>query len=582
MRIYFLLVSIALCIAAMCGAALSWDGSYYLYKTLDTQSPFVLHSRLINVALQWPVLVASHFTSDIRVLNAVFGLLHASVPLIALAASWWIVRERAPGLFVWAALGICLGTLPGLFQLTSDAIDVVELFWPVLLILVVRIPRRHIPVLLCFVAVVFVSHPTASALLGFGAVSAGFIGLVSRAERRKMLAWASVLGVMAIARFLMIKDSYEINQLSVPSQMRAFYLALAGLPLAALTCAWLATLLVLALAVVLKNPSHKVARGVQLSAFMGVGAAGALFVMWAGNPVSWMYAIDFRSWALSTAVPFMIAAVVEGTVGWSSVARNAGNLLTFRRRVVEVVGWVFLIVLAEQSLSFAGLTGELEQAIAQSPLPCLSTQSMATLHNTALNNWATPAYAALLQGKAPHKLVLDSNGCTAARLSGDIRLVSFDAQSNGAGWFNLRPVRAHLLAPAACWFTLSPGWYPPEQKASAWWRWSQGRGRIRVFVQRPVQATMSGDLTSVMQSNRVDVLINGHRIATIATTKNTFRPFHPLILRLTKGENVIEFQSRAKAIHLAHDSRALAVATRNLELMTGADFPTASACDLQA
>src|SRR2546423_15486135 len=129
MRIYFLLVSIALCIAAMCGAALSWDGSYYLYKPLDTQSPFVLHSRPINVALQWPVLVASHITSDIRVLNAVFGLMHASVPLIALAASWWIVRNRAPGLFVWAALGICLGTLPGVFQLTSDAIDVVQLFW---------------------------------------------------------------------------------------------------------------------------------------------------------------------------------------------------------------------------------------------------------------------------------------------------------------------------------------------------------------------------------------------------------------------------------------------------------------------
>jgi hypothetical protein len=295
-----------------------------------------------------------------------------------------------------------------------------------------------------------------------------------------------------------------------------------------------------------------------------------------------MHAIDFRSWVLSTAVPFMIAAVVEGTVGWSAAARNAGNTLTFRNRVVEVVGWVFLVVLAEQSLSFAGLTGELEQAIAQSPLPCLSTQSIVTLQKTALNNWALPTYAALLQGKAPQKLALERDGCTAARLSGDIRLAPFDAPSNGSGWFNWRPVRAHLLAPDGCWFTLSPGWYPAEENASDWWRWSQGHGRIRVFVKRPAQATMSGDLTSAMQSNKVDVLINGHRIATIATTKNAFRPFDPLTLHLGEGENVIELRSRAKAIHIAHDNRSLAVATRNLALMMGADFPTTSACDLQA
>jgi hypothetical protein len=517
-----------------------------------------------------------------RVLSTVFGLMHAAVPLIALAASWWIVRDRAPGLFVWAALGICLGTLPGVIQLTSDAIDVVQLFWPVLLILVIRIPRRHIPLLIVLVAIVFVSHPSASALLGFGAISAGIIGLPARAERRKMLVWTSVLAVMAVARFLMIKDSYEINQLSVPSQMQAFHLALAGLPLAALTCVLLATLVVLAFAVVLKTPSHKVARSVQLSAFTGVGAAGALLVIWAGNPASWMDANDFQSWALCIAVPFMIAAIVDGTGGWSSVARNAGTMLRFRKRVVEVVGWVFLVVLTEQSLSFSGLTGKLEQAMAQSPLPCLSTQSMVTLQNTALNNWALPAYVALLEGEAPQKLVLGGNGCTTARLSGDIRLVSFDAQSNGSGWFNLRPFRAHLRASDECWLTLSPGWYPPEQNQSGWWRWSQGYGRIRVFVKRPTQGTMSGDLTSVMQSNRVDVLVNGRRIATIATAKATFRPFDPLTLTLTEGENVIELRSRAKAIHVAHDSRALAVATRNLELTTGADFPDTSPCELQA
>ena len=146
---WFLLVLLAfalpLPVLVLTDAALTWDGAYYLFHMLHTRTPFIAHDRLIDAPLHWPVVLAQHLTDDLPTLRAVFGSLHAVTPLAAIALSWWVVRGAAPALIIWPVLTIGIATLPGQINLISEGIKAQQLFWPVLLAILVRLPPRTIP-----------------------------------------------------------------------------------------------------------------------------------------------------------------------------------------------------------------------------------------------------------------------------------------------------------------------------------------------------------------------------------------------------------------------------------------------------
>src|ERR671930_1145868 len=181
MRLYFGLTIVALGFMAVYGRAVSWDGSYVLFKVLDLQSPYVLaHTRLINIPLLWMVLFINRFTSDSSILQIVYGLVYAVIPFVALAISCWVVRGYAQALFLWAALGVGLGTLPGQFCLVCEAISAISLFWPIILAILIRIRRHQVPVIVLFAIVIFFTHPVAIMLFAFGVILAFAIGIRSR------------------------------------------------------------------------------------------------------------------------------------------------------------------------------------------------------------------------------------------------------------------------------------------------------------------------------------------------------------------------------------------------------------------
>ena len=233
-HLYIGLVALALCFAAVCGAALSWDGSGYLFETLDKQVPFTTHLRLISVPLQLPVLLVSRITDNPTVLQTVFGLPYVAVPLLALAASWWVVGEQARSLFVWPVLGIGVGTLAGQFNFTSEANVALQLFWPVLLALLTGMRKAHVPlVLLLCLAIVF-SHPYAIVL--FASASLVALALAQRGIAGWRLRWwavgfaaAAALGVVAL-----LTSRYDTQQLSSGGLLWSFGISTEGLPRVAL------------------------------------------------------------------------------------------------------------------------------------------------------------------------------------------------------------------------------------------------------------------------------------------------------------------------------------------------------------
>ena len=83
-------------------------------------------------------------------------------------------------------------------------------------------------------------------------------------------------------------------------------------------------------------------------------------------------------------------------------------------------------------------------------------------------------------------------------------------------------------------------------------------------------AVLSGQILSAQRPNDVDVVLNGAKVASLRVDwdKWEFRDFQPVDLPLKAGENTVEFVSHNPAIKIGTDSRALAVAVKNLGLTT--------------
>src|SRR5512143_929329 len=170
MRLFFTLLILALSYAVISGAALAWDGGYYLFRMLDAQSPVFVQYRYSVIPLHCAVVLLSRLTENVAYLRLAFSAVYVVIPLAALLLSWWVLDRPSRRLFVWPALGICLGTLPGQMFFVSESMIAVQLFWPVLLIQLRRVPGGSALTLAVLSGVVFLTHPVSAVLFGLSAV----------------------------------------------------------------------------------------------------------------------------------------------------------------------------------------------------------------------------------------------------------------------------------------------------------------------------------------------------------------------------------------------------------------------------
>ena len=584
-RAYAGLVVLALCFAALCGAALSWDGSGYLFETLDKQVPFTTHLRLISVPLQLPVLLASRITDNPTILQTFFGLPYVAIPLLALSASWWIVRDRAPWLFVWPVLGIGLGTLAGQFNFTSEAIIALQLFWPVLLALLAGMRRGHVPLVLVLCLAILCSHPYAVPL--FAAASVVALVRAKSAGRGGRLRWwaagfatAAVLGVVALRT-----SSYDTQQLSSGGLLWSFAVSTPGLPLVAIGSALLTGLTVLAVPFARRRNGRliPILHSLGLLGIVGVGLSLAL---WVRDPHLWRWANKLSYPALIATLCFMAMAVLEGSIHTPEPPYGAGgparDALDWEHRVrtIRVVAIVFSLVLCIQSAVWFNLVGRLGETLDQRTWSCLSMSPIAWIQGTPLDQFDTPAQSLLLQGRVPQAVLLSGNGCGDTTFSGGVPLTQYAVRNWQGGWFDLRPLRQQLLAEQdsarGCSFTLTSGWYTTETDGPHWWRWSDGRdARIRILVNGAGPLVLSGQFQSIDPPDRVDVLLNGRLRMTIAITWSGLQPIVPLTLPLRQGENMIQLKARNPARAVV--DRQLAIGVANLAAVAGY---TPQRCDL--
>jgi len=454
-KTYFGLIGIGLLAAVLAGGQLLWDGSYYLYKALDTQTPFVQNHRYIVVALQAPFLAAYHLTHDIAALNLVFGLTYALVPLLSLAVCWLIVRRTAPALFVWAALGFGFGTLMLQLLFIAEAVIAVQLMWPVMLATLTR-PRWWTRLAAAgFAIAAFFTHPFALPLLAVAAVMAFVVALRFRSERREKLLWAggfAVLTAAAVLRFANEKTNYETDQISLQILQTHFQQALKGWPIVGFAVVALACLFLFAAPYVQlvlarwQSPATQanLMKGLHLAEWASLVAAGALFAVWAIVPRYWASALAYRTWVLFFSLPFMGLAGLESLLSRADSGQGPQEQWRHRQRSVQVIGAVFAGVLVLQSLSWHNVTDQLKTAMAANAGPCISRTALKSVTQNALATWSVTPYSLLLQGSMPDKVVLDGD-CAKTDFSKGLPIATWDIRKWTTGTFDFHLLEQSLV-----------------------------------------------------------------------------------------------------------------------------------------
>jgi len=114
--------------------------------------------------------------------------------------------------------------------------------------------------------------------------------------------------------------------------------------------------------------------------------------------------------------------------------------------------------------------------------------------------------------------------------------------------------------------SMTDGWYAREADQRHWWRWSGGRGAVRVFARGAKTASLRCIVHSIRVPNTVTVLLNGEPAATWKIEENSDRRYTIDKLALKKGENLIEFVSELPPDPEPHTTRKLAILVGSLKL----------------
>jgi hypothetical protein len=560
---WFLIVitifAIPLIIAAASDAALTWDGAYYLFRTLDTGKPFIAHDRLIDAPIHWPVLWVNALTDSLTILRATFGVVHVVTPLVALAFSWWVVRKEAPALIIWPLLGIGLATLPGQLNFISEGIKAHHLMWPVLLAVLIGLPARTIPMVAMLSLLIMYLHPAAVPILGAVAAVAFVMGTLHPGNRERLYPLAGCLAIASLLRYGMITGGYQTGEMNIETMKRQWLNSATGLPGISPILAFAAAIVLLGAALLKSTP-----RLLQVMPMALVALAGAALAFWAAEPARWWDALEFRGPASIVSLTMAGFASLDGILATGMKRDRLHALPDIRRWTGQTIAVTFALVLSIQSITYGRVIDDMNVALAASEAQCLAVSDLPGMPESPLNHWATPSLSLLYQGWKPSRIVLPDGGCELALKDGRLPIASTGAAYR-SDRIDLLPLQWELGGHGACWWDEPSGWHAAEAGEIGRRRWSPDTGVIRVLVGEPVTVSFRGTITTHQAPNSVDVIVNGERQQTIEFTSAQEMSLDGLSLQLRKGENVIEFVSANESTRAPGDPRDLAFSFLNVE-----------------
>ena len=435
-RVAIALLAIGGLIAAATQLPLDWDGSYIALNVLWAQEPFMPHGRWVNLPLQALALVASRWISDTDTLAVIFGAAYSLIPAAALAASWWVVRDREPRMLVWPALGIGLLALPGQAFFVSEAMLAVQLVWPLVLAVALDVVHRHRFLLGCLALALAFAHPVAVGLLGMILI----MWVVTPSMRwpiRRRLAVGALALVVVIAlglRYFAGANSYESEQVSLAT-LSSQAQTLDTARLAAIGLVYFAAITLLLGAAV----HGRERRALELVALIPLAPAAGLMMLWAVDPHGWVQALEYRGLVLFVTAGLYGAAYLDAH---SPLAANARRPIETPARGVAVVGAAatWLLVVSVQGLSWHATLDDFYGYLERSPTACVPAANIGGIERSPLNHWSVTPLSLMLAGREPGRIVLRGGACE-QRLADGFPIEGVEIRPWESRWFAVEPLQ---------------------------------------------------------------------------------------------------------------------------------------------
>ncbi|HEY2704756.1 MAG TPA: hypothetical protein VGL20_13815 [Candidatus Dormibacteraeota bacterium] len=430
--VFVVCTALAAAFSARAGAALSYDGGYYLYNILQWRQPFTPYDRHAARLVQFPVLALAHVTDDLRWLRLAFCVAYAAVPVVVALLCWLLVRRRAPDLMVWVALGLGLVALPGALFQVSESMIVALVSWP--LLVAVLLDLETVAAVVGAGAAAFAFYESALSAAAFA-----LVGLVALARalrnprnRLRLLAFGAGLLVLIPLRYRALPIDYagSAHTVSVEVLSTVFRSSAAWRPFIAVVATWLAGATLLASRWwpgLTRTPRRRlVIAGLQIA---GVTVAGVVLLTWAQSPTGWAGMLDYRDLAMLFECPLLLMAALDAAPARTRPDRPLRSWLT------AGAGVGFAVVVISLSLGWRGQVDDLRGRLSAQSTTCVPPE-LVERYGTATGMWATPSLAIVLQSRSPSRLVLSPADCALLHATPPVvRIAPWDTTTPAAGWF---------------------------------------------------------------------------------------------------------------------------------------------------
>jgi hypothetical protein len=434
-----------------CGTPLIWDGAYQFAITVIQRWPYYYNDRFHSFIVWLPVVWAERVTRNHNVLEFIYGLPFCMAPVVGLLVSWWVVREYAPGLIIWAIFGVAAAALPGQIFIINDSIFQQHLFWPVFLGAMVPLTWPKRIVLGVLVAFQF-SHQIGIVLLAGAAVAAAVAAMRDREMRNELLIRFALL--MALAGAAIWKahhwpDSYAEREFTWLALWQRWAMGVAGCPIAGLCFMWLAAAVLFVDAHFVRFDPPRTKRRFTAVVLACAAAAGVIWVYWACHPHLWWKALDYRRWLVPLTMPFFTMAFFEGVLRADQHGREPAALSKVRGWLGLLLAVIFAAVLLIQSHEFTAMGDRLMADVEKYPGAVVPYDDAPWMTETCFDHWGSSAYVMVRQGMRPTKWLIDPQAVNGLRAyPGMIPLCWFtfiSPEPGPCGWYDLRKVHENLL-----------------------------------------------------------------------------------------------------------------------------------------
>lgn len=426
----FLPVFLALIVSAIVNLQLFQDGGSYLFEILQTQSAAIRHNRISVFLIQLPTLFTIKFlgkfsggvNDHLSIVRIVFCLSYSLIPFLALILSWFVVRKRNEGLFIWAALIILFINLVN-FSGVSELLISLQLSCPLMLasVLITRTSFfwALMAILLPFT---FFLHPLVVVLFITMAIGIFYVGY-KKPEMRKGT-WQTAIILVLLATLKLIVEIYSLTtyEASFLEKKRmneyAFETSIE-------TKIFLGISLLTAAGILIHK--HKCKK--TASTITSTSRAYLFFMILAliaGCLLVFQY--SYREFPLKTGLSMLVALTVLLMMAFDSVVKISNIESIHRFKMITVLAILFFLVSASKSFIWQLSIQKLRESISKSNNSCLELNTdnykwLETNPYKIINTWALPSLALIEQDNQPRKLLLEKGSCMIYQESG---LVKFD------------------------------------------------------------------------------------------------------------------------------------------------------------